>query len=155
MVSLSQSFPQAESLAAIRFARFFSFRFRTRPRTFDGASERFAKPRMEIITRFSSLLGRHHASLQRRFVDYGQTVAARNRSLAPEGAKACAKPKEKNWANRIAARFFHFSTAGSVFLSFFFSPEEIEFLHIWLLSSLSVVYKLPSKIRTAPPCWKN
>ena len=41
-------------LAAIRFARFFSFRFRTRPRTFYGASERFAKPRMEIITSFSS-----------------------------------------------------------------------------------------------------
>ena len=31
-------------LAAIRFAQFFSFRFRTRPRTFYGASERFAKP---------------------------------------------------------------------------------------------------------------
>ena len=41
-------------LAAIQFARFFSFRFRTRPRTFYGASERFAKPRMEIIISFSS-----------------------------------------------------------------------------------------------------
>ena len=44
---------EGENLAAIRFARFFSFRFRTRPRTFYGASERFAKPRMEIITSFS------------------------------------------------------------------------------------------------------
>ena len=40
--------------AIIRFARFFSFRFRTRPRTFYGASERFAKPRIEMFTTFSS-----------------------------------------------------------------------------------------------------
>ena len=41
-------------LAAMRFARFFSFRFRTRPHTFYGASDRFAKPRIEIFTSFSS-----------------------------------------------------------------------------------------------------
>ena len=43
-----------QSLAAIRFARFFSFRFRARPRTFSGGSEHFAKPRIEISTSFSS-----------------------------------------------------------------------------------------------------
>ena len=33
----------------------FSFWFRTRPRTFYGASERFAKPKIEIFTSFSSI----------------------------------------------------------------------------------------------------
>ena len=45
---------QLAVLAAIRFARFFSFQFRTMPRTFYGASERFTKLRMEIIASFSS-----------------------------------------------------------------------------------------------------
>ena len=40
--------------AAIRFARFFSFGFRTGPRTFCGASERFPEPRIEIFTSLSS-----------------------------------------------------------------------------------------------------
>ena len=35
-----------KSLAAIRFAQFFFFRFRTRPRTFYRVSERCAKPRI-------------------------------------------------------------------------------------------------------------
>ena len=43
----------AKLLAAIRFARFFSFRFRTRPRTFYGASELCAKARKEMFTSFS------------------------------------------------------------------------------------------------------
>ena len=58
-------------LAAIRFAQFFSFGFRTRPRTFYGASVRFAKRGQKFLLVF--IVGRCRASLQRLLVDYGQT----------------------------------------------------------------------------------
>lgn len=64
----SKKFPD---LADIWFARFFYFQFCTRPRTFYGVSERFAKLRMEINTSFSSRA--MPCAPGKRFVDYGQT----------------------------------------------------------------------------------